>query len=154
MATSGTGACRFGVVVRFTHCLDVDGFPRLLQYMLKEQDFLYLPEYTVYLQAAPYGLDNFVVEIRIWARAIDIESSWTFHCYGSTPEAATQSTACHALLRMRMEARTHGQLHLSLLPCSYGGMSYSRYHPFGVRRIPLAVSGLLAWSQPWRPPTV
>ena len=45
-----------------------------------------------------------MVEIRIWGRTIDIESSWTFHCYGSTPEAATQSAACHALLRIRMEA--------------------------------------------------
>ena len=66
-----SGASSFGVVLRFTHCLGVAGFPRLLQYMLKDADFLYLPEYTVYVQEAPYGLNNYVVEIRIWARAID-----------------------------------------------------------------------------------
>jgi hypothetical protein len=99
-------ASPYGVVIRFTHCLTVDGFPKLLRHMLKEADFPYSPEYTIYVQEAPYGLDNYVVECRVWARRIDGTSSWTFHCYGSTPEAATQSVAYQALLRVRFEVTT------------------------------------------------
>lgn len=84
--------------------------------MLKEADFPYLPEYTVYVQEAPYGLDNYVVELRVWARTVDEESSWTFHCYGSTPEAATQSVAYHALLRLRFELATLSSSTFRYLP--------------------------------------
>lgn len=55
-------------VIRYTHCMELPGFPAVLSYVLRDLGFEPRPEYTISLHYYPYNMEEYTAEVKIHTR--------------------------------------------------------------------------------------